>query len=104
VPSFAKPIKTPAQLGTAIRQKRLELDLDQATLAKRAGISRAWLLEIEKGKPGVSIALILRVLKSLELALFISEPDETLKQAAPVSTRPGSVNLNSLLDSLRKDR
>jgi HTH-type transcriptional regulator / antitoxin HipB len=98
-----KPIKTPAQLGIAIKQRRSELKLDQASLAKKAGISRAWLLEIEKGKPGVSIALLLRVLRSLQLSLFLGASDEMAKQAAPGSTHVPSVDLNSLLDSLRKN-
>jgi DNA-binding XRE family transcriptional regulator len=44
-------IRTPADLGTLIRNTRKKLRLDQSTLAKTIGVSRLWLVEIEEGKP-----------------------------------------------------
>jgi hypothetical protein len=38
----ARPLKTPADFGALITQRRRELGLDQASLAKRAGVSRLW--------------------------------------------------------------
>ncbi len=58
-------IRTPADLGTLIRSTRKKLQLDQSTLAKKIGVSRLWLVEIEKGKPRAEIGLVLRTLDAL---------------------------------------
>ena len=42
-------IRTPADLGAVIRDRRKQLKLDQATFAKRIGVSRQWVIEIERG-------------------------------------------------------
>ena len=97
---FDTEIKTPGQLGIFIKNRRLELGLDQASLAHRAGISRVWLLEIEKGKPGVSIAVILRVLTALKASLLISETPS--RRTAPSAT--SAADLNKLLNSLRRTK
>ena len=52
-------------LGAAIRDRRLALGLDQAELANRVGVSRAWIIDIEKGKPKASVELVLRTLHIL---------------------------------------
>jgi hypothetical protein len=45
--------------------------MDQIALAKKAGTSRKWLVEVEQGKPGAEIGLILRTLKSLEISIDV---------------------------------
>ena len=45
-------LRTPADFGAAIREQRRVLDLDQAALARRVGVSRQWIIEVEKGKRG----------------------------------------------------
>lgn len=97
-----KLIKTPAQLGAAIKERRVGLGLDQASLAQRAGISRAWLLELEKGKPGFSIGLVFRILQALDMSIYLSPLEITSKQKSIGSKTATAVNLNSLLNSLRK--
>jgi HTH-type transcriptional regulator/antitoxin HipB len=62
-------IRTPADLGTLIRRTRKKLRLDQSTLANKIGVSRLWLVEIEKGKPRAEIGLILRALDALHINL-----------------------------------
>ena len=52
-------------LGAAIRDRRVALGLDQAELANRVGVSRAWIIDIEKGKPRASVELVLRTLHIL---------------------------------------
>jgi HTH-type transcriptional regulator/antitoxin HipB len=68
-------IRTPADLGTLIRCTRKKLRLDQSTLAKKIGVSRLWLIEIEKGKPRAEIGLILRALNSLHINLAAMASD-----------------------------
>ena len=43
-------IYTPASLGDAIRHYRTEAGLTQAQLAKKAGLQRSYLSELETGK------------------------------------------------------
>ncbi len=64
--------RRPEDIGLLIRDRRLELGLDQRTLAERARVSRQWIVELEKGKPRAELGLILRTLAALELALDIS--------------------------------
>ena len=62
-------IRTPADLGSLIRYTRKKVQLDQSTVAKKIGVSRLWLIEIEKGKPRAEIGLILRALAALRINL-----------------------------------
>jgi HTH-type transcriptional regulator/antitoxin HipB len=62
-------IQTPADLGALIRNTRKKLKLDQSTLAKKIGVSRLWLVEIEKGKPRAEMGLVLRTLDALQISL-----------------------------------
>jgi HTH-type transcriptional regulator/antitoxin HipB len=64
---------TPNDVGRTIRQRRRELGLDQATLAKRVGVSRQWIVEIEKGKPRAELGLVLRTFKVLGIALLVDD-------------------------------
>jgi HTH-type transcriptional regulator/antitoxin HipB len=62
-------IRTPADLGALIRDRRRGLDLDQAELASLVGVSRLWINQVERGKPGASIGLVLRTLMVLGIEL-----------------------------------
>ena len=69
-------IRTPRELGAAVRERRRALQLDQAALASRAGVSRQWIVALEQGKPGAELGLVLRTLKALGLRLDTTpEPD-----------------------------
>ena len=62
-------VRTPADLGAVIRDRRKQLKLDQATLAKRIGASRQWVIEIERGHPRAELGLVLRALDVLGIAI-----------------------------------
>lgn len=62
-------IRTPRDIGLAIRERRRALGLDQRSLAERIGVSRQWLVEVEKGKPRAEVGLLLRTLNALHLEL-----------------------------------
>lgn len=59
------PIPTPASVGALIRDRRRARGLDQADLAALVGVSRLWVNQIERGKPGASLGLVLRALAAL---------------------------------------
>lgn len=63
-------------LGSTVRGKRLELRLSQAELARRSGVSRKWLSEFERGKPGAEVFLVLSVLEAAGLALYVDDDTE----------------------------
>jgi len=65
-------LKTPFDLGNVIRQRRKALGWDQARLAYETGVSRQWIIEIEKGKARAELQLVLRVLNVLGIELDAS--------------------------------
>ena len=54
-------IRTPQDLGAAVRGRRRSLKLSQAQVAKSARVSRPWLSEFESGKPTVEVSRVLAV-------------------------------------------
>jgi len=70
-------LRTPKDLGAAIRQRRRELHLDQRTLAERVGVSRQWISECEHGKPRAELGLVLHTLRILGLNLRIGDEPST---------------------------
>jgi len=76
-------LRTPHDIGAFIRQRRRELGLDQRTLAKRVGVSRLWIIEIEAGKPRAALALVLRTLDFLDVRLSTVEPKKASRLVIP---------------------
>ncbi len=64
-------VRTPRDVGAAIRERRRELGWDQQALANKIGVSRQWVIEIEKGKPRAEVGLVLRVLDALGVRLSL---------------------------------
>lgn len=93
-------IKTPAQLGRMLKERRIQLRKDQASVAKKASISRAWLVEVERGAPGASIGVLLRVLGALKLSAVIETPESEEPPRVPRSLLP-RVDVNQVLTTLR---
>jgi HTH-type transcriptional regulator/antitoxin HipB len=58
--------------AAAVRGRRRDLDMSQADLAARAGVSRKWIYEFEAGKPNAELGLILRVMDALGIQLELS--------------------------------
>lgn len=53
-----------ARTGESLRQKRLAKGLSMRETAIRAGISHTFLLDIEKGRRGMTDSVFLRILKA----------------------------------------
>lgn len=64
-------IRTAKDLGAVLRERRHELGLSQAELASRVGASRQWIIDLERGKPGIGVGLVLRVVDALGATLRI---------------------------------
>ena len=96
-------IRTATDLGAFIRERRTRLGMDQISLAKKAGTSRKWIVEVERGKPGAEIGLILRTLKSLEISIDLeANPEADSSVATPPPGKAVAPNINSVLDSLKR--
>ena len=62
-------IRNARDIGALIREERTNAGWDQQTLADRAGVSRLWINEVEKGKPGASLGRVLNTLAALGIEL-----------------------------------
>lgn len=76
-------IRTVRDLANTIRGHRRERGWTQAELARRAQVSRSWLIDVEAGKrPTVEFGRILRVLDALGIDLTTATPMRTDAEAA----------------------
>jgi len=96
-------IRTATDLGAFIRERRTRLGMDQIELAKKAWTSRKWLVEVEQGKPGAEVGLILRTLRSLEVSIDLgANPEADSSVVTPPPGKAKAPDINSVLDSLKK--
>src|SRR5215467_5138657 len=81
-------LRTPLDIGSAIRDQRRRLGLGQDELAARVGVSRKWIIDIEKGKSRAAVGLLLRTLEALGLRLSIDGDGAPFprKRVKPVPT------------------
>jgi HTH-type transcriptional regulator / antitoxin HipB len=96
-------IRTASDLGALIRERRLKFGLDQLALARKAGTSRKWLVEVENGKPRAEIGLILRTLKALGVTLSVADTTGDVASGRTKTDIP-SVDINQVIDSLKRRR
>lgn len=88
------------ELGIRMRDQRLELGLSQAALAKRVGVSRSWVVQVERGNAGAEIGLVLKAFAALGLDLDVRGANAP---AAPLddSGDSGTPNLADILERAR---
>jgi HTH-type transcriptional regulator / antitoxin HipB len=91
-PGPSEAAVTTADIGGVIRMRRRELGLDQHELAAMVGVSRQWVLAIERGKDRADLSLVLRTLRVLGLAIRV----------APLDDDDDSLNLDAVIDRARK--
>lgn len=80
-------------IAALVRQARQDRGWTQVQLAEHSGVSRDWIIALEKAKPSLEIALVLRTLKALNLSLTMEEPGKQQQQADEV------IDIDDLLDS-----
>lgn len=66
---FYRPMLTVGQLGMEVRRLRVAAGLTQAELADRAGVSRRWLGQMERGHLRAETDKVMRVVRALGLAV-----------------------------------
>lgn len=87
-------VRTPADLGAVIRERRKELKLDQAELARRIDTSRQWVVGIEQGRARAELGLVLRALDALGIRL----------DSGVTPSRKGTPDLDAIVAAARKGR
>ena len=96
------PLRTPAAVGALIKVRRRALGLDQADLAAQIGVSRLWVNQVERGKPGASLGLVLRAFAALGVELSGSGYDTVGGKrsfaVAPIVTP----DINAVIDAARR--
>ncbi|ATQ68961.1 MULTISPECIES: helix-turn-helix domain-containing protein [Methylosinus] len=96
-------IRTALELGAAIRERRRQLNLDQDRLAKIVGVSRKWIIDVEKGKTRAEIGLILRTLDALGISVSL-DTTETGVSGANTPDAIETPDIDSVLDRTRDRR
>lgn len=69
-------IRTPKDLGHLIRDNRTRNGMTQAELASRVGVSRKWIIDLERGKPTAVLSLAFRTLRVLGLEVDAKSQSE----------------------------
>ena len=92
-------LRTPGEIGAVVRERRRALKLSQSAVAKRAGTSREWIVDLEKGKPRVPLSLVLRTLAALGLAIGTQEEAAKPRKAA---ARERGADIDQILKKLQR--
>ena len=93
-------IRTPLDLGLAIRDRRRKLKLSQTRLARQAGVGRQWVVAIERGKSRAELGLVLRTLSALDLPLTI----DPVARLLPSSDDMNPVDIDAIVNAAKEDR
>jgi HTH-type transcriptional regulator / antitoxin HipB len=66
-------LRNSRDIGAIIRERRRSRGLSQQALATAIGVSRLWVNQVEGGKPGAELGLVLRALNVLGVRLLADE-------------------------------
>ena len=94
-------IRTAKDIGALIRDKRKNQKLDQAALARKVGVNRRWVLEVEHGKPRAEIGLILKTLDALGLTLAI-EGEAGARRRSSREIEP--VDIDAIIENAKRPK
>jgi transcriptional regulator with XRE-family HTH domain len=92
-------IRTPADLGAVIRDKRKQLGLDQSTFAKRIGVSRQWVIGVERGHARAAMGLVLRAIDALDIRL-----DASMEQKSRRGSTTSAIDINAIVAKAKKSK
>lgn len=94
-------VRTPQDVGALLRERRQKAGLDQAELARRVGVSRQWLVEVERGKPRAEIGLVLRALNVLDIPLEVGTPRYAtgVADSRDIDT---AIDIDAIIEAARK--
>lgn len=91
-------IRTPQDIGALLRESRRKAGLGQAELARRIGVSRQWVVEVERGKPRAEMGLVLRALNTLDNPLQTGIATPSYGRIADTP----DIDIDAIIDAARK--
>jgi HTH-type transcriptional regulator / antitoxin HipB len=97
-------VRTPSELGALIRDYRIRHNLHQKSLAASVGVSRQWIVEIEKGKARAPLGLVLRTLGALGIVLDAQQETASPKGKNKSHGVDAYVDINTIVADARKKR
>lgn len=78
-------VRDASELGSAVRDARIQASLSQAELAAEAQVGRQWLVEFEAGdKLSAPFDMVMRLLRALALEVTL-DPAVLRRRASPTS-------------------
>ena len=66
-------VRTPKQIGAAIRRVRRNSRLTQAAIGAKTNLRQATISALEEGKPGTELRTLIEVMTALNLEIVIRE-------------------------------
>jgi hypothetical protein len=75
-------IKTPQELGLAIRATRRTQKVRLDDVSGSAGVGHVFTREVEHGKETVQLGRVMRLLEELGIGLMVDVPDEAMAELA----------------------
>lgn len=87
------------ELGVRMRDRRLELGLTQAELARRIGVTRFWVIQVERGSTGAEIGRVFKALAVLGLELDVRPVDAPAARSSEADA--WTPNLAQILERAR---
>ena len=97
-------IRTVEDFGLVIRERRRSLGLDQRALAERVGVSRKWIVSVEKGKQRAEVGLLLRTLRALDLVLTVVGTEARAAGEPAEGASAADIDIDALIDMARGPR
>lgn len=94
-------IRTPRDIGLLIYERRRSRSLSQRALAEQVGVSRQWIVEIERGKLRAELALVLRTLQVLDIQLAVLDGSDD-DEVPPIPE--AAIDLDAIIDRARGGR
>lgn len=95
-------VRTPSDLGAAIREQRRRLNISQQKLADDVGVSRQWLVEVERGKPRAELGLVLKTVAALGLRVALD--DGKVARGSEREVAPPPPDIDAIVARARKGR
>jgi y4mF family transcriptional regulator len=91
-------IRTATDVGAVIRDRRKQLGLDQSTFAKRIGVSRQWVIGVERGHARAAMGLVLRAIDALGIRL-----DASMEQTSRRGSTASAIDINAIVAKAKKN-
>ncbi len=77
----------PEDVGSLVRQRRLDLKLTQAQLAEKLDATQKYISRLEAGKPTLQLGGVLKVLRELGIDLIV-DLHENIPAGKPPTAEP----------------